>query len=119
MTQRSDDVQPLVRPFDQAPAYQQDEPGDARFNWLIQKNEIPGLCVGRVRLRGPIHKTPAAHDTFHQAYLVIAGQGTIHVGQASYTIDGPTVIVIPKNTRHSVQLQAGQSIEYAFINQYH
>ena len=118
MADGSSDVKPLVRPFADAPAYEQKEPGDARFNWLIQKDEIPGLCVGRVRLKGPIHKTPAAHEEFHQTYLVLAGQGTIHVGSASHAIDGPTVVVIPKNTQHSVELKAGQEIEYAFINQY-
>jgi mannose-6-phosphate isomerase-like protein (cupin superfamily) len=109
---------PFVRTFDQAKPYEQKEPGDARFNWLIEKDELPGMCVGRVRLKGPIHKTPGAHDTWDQAYLIISGSGTIHLAGQSHRVNGPTIVVIPRNTWHSVELAAGESLEYAFINQY-
>lgn len=109
---------PLVRRFDEAEPYEQDEPGEAMFNWLIKLGELPGLAVGRVRLKGPIHKTPATHDGWDQAYLVIRGSGTIHLAGSSRRIDGPTVVLIPRGTHHSIELTAGESIEYAFINQY-
>lgn len=113
------EVQPLVRTFEEAKAYEQNEPGDARFNWLIEQGEVAGLCVGRVRLKGPIHKTPTAHELCDQAYIVLSGQGTIHLGDAHHAITEPGVIVIPRHTMHSVELKEGQQIEYLFINQYH
>ena len=114
----STSIKPRVLSFEQAPAYTQPEPGDARFNWLLPKDEIPGLCIGRVRLRGPIHKTPAKHAEFHQVYVVLQGQCTIHLDGQSHLVSEPSIVVIPKNTMHSVELTAGQSVEYAFVNQF-
>jgi len=110
--------QPLVRKFDDALPYQQPEPGDARFSWLIGQGEFPGVTCGRVRLKGPIHKTPATHTGWDQAYLVIRGSGTVHLAGKPHRVEGPTVILIPRGTHHSVELAAGEELEYAFFNQY-
>ena len=114
----NDKPAPIIRTFEQAPAYDQHEPGDARFNWLIQKDEVPGLCVGRVRLAGPIKKTPAAHDAWEQAYIILQGHARVHVGDACHHVDQPAVIIIPRDTMHWVEVDAGKQIEYIFINQY-
>jgi len=110
--------QPLVRSFHDAEAYEQEEPGKATFHWLLKRDELPGLQVGLVELTGPIHKTPAVHAEFHQAYLIQSGCGTIHLGETRRRVDGPTAIVIPSGTRHSVELMAGESLKYVFVNQY-
>lgn len=114
----SSKAQPLFRTFAQAKPYEQNEPGEAKFNWLIEKNELPGMCVGRVRLVGPIHKTPTAHEELEQAYIILSGSGTIHLGDQHHHVSEPGVVIIPKNTLHSVELTQGQSLEYLFINQY-
>lgn len=114
----SDKVECLIRRFEDAQRYEQEEPGDALFNWLLEEDEIPGLQIGRVRLRGPIHKTVAAHTEMHQVYLILNGCATIHLGAETQTVSGPTVVVIPKNTDHSVQVADGNSVEYVFVNQY-
>jgi len=111
-------VEPAIIPFSQAEPYEQKEPGDATFGWLLKKDRVPGLQSGLVKLRGPIHKTPAAHEEFHQVYMVMNGTATIHLGGQSRRVSGPTVVIIPKGTRHSVELRAGEAIEYVFINQW-
>lgn len=111
-------VRPLVRSFSDAEPYEQDEPGESCFHWLLKKDEIPELQIGLVELAGPIHKTPASHEEFHQVYLIQSGQGTIHLGDQQRYVDGPTVVVIPKGTRHSVELAGGQVLRYVFVNQY-
>jgi len=98
--------------------YTQDEPPGASFRWLLKPAQVPGMCLGHVTLQGPIHKTPAAHADWDQVYLVLSGEGTIHLGEKSQAIRGQTVVVIPRNTRHSVQLAAGQTMTYVFINEY-
>lgn len=108
----------LVRPFSEAEPYEQEEPGEATFAWVLKKDEIPGLQMGLVELAGPIHKTPASHEEFHQVYLIQSGQGTIHLGDQQRCVDGPTIVVIPKGTRHSVELACGQVLRYVFVNQY-
>ena len=110
---------PTIRPFSEAEPYQQDEPGIATFARLMKKDEVPGLEMGHVSLEGPIHKTPAAHEQWQQVYLIFCGCGTIHLGDESRKVTAPTMVVIPSNTRHSVQLDAGEKMQYVFVNQYH
>lgn len=108
---------PIIRPFDQAAPYEQHEPGDAQFNRLLAAGEFPGIVSGRVRLNGPIHKTAASHDTWDQIYVVLAGSALLHLGETSAPVSGPTIVTIPRGTRHSVELKAGESIDYIYVNQ--
>jgi mannose-6-phosphate isomerase-like protein (cupin superfamily) len=117
-TDMSTTVSPSIVPFANAERYEQPEPGEAEFAWLLKKDSIPGLQSGLVKLKGPIHKTPAVHEAFHQVYVIYAGSGTIHLGSHSQRVSGPTLAVIPKGTLHSVELRAGETIEYVFVNQY-
>jgi mannose-6-phosphate isomerase-like protein (cupin superfamily) len=112
------EVIPFVRPFLAADEYQQDEPGDATFRSLLKKDEIPGLQIGLVTLDGPMHKTPGTHDEFHQVYLILSGSATVHVGGKSHRVDGPTVVVIPKHTNHSIEVGPDEKVQYAFVNQW-
>jgi mannose-6-phosphate isomerase-like protein (cupin superfamily) len=109
---------PFVRPFAEGEPYTQPEPPGASFRFLLQRDEVPGLSMGLVTLEGPITKTPAAHDEWEQVYVIFSGSATVHLADKSYSISGPTVVVIPKNTRHSVECQAGQRLEYVYVNQY-
>lgn len=111
-------VQPLVRSYQDAEQYEQEEPGKALFRWILKKDEIPGLQMGLVELKGPMHKTPATHIEFHQAYLIQSGRGTIHLGNEQRRVDGPTIVVIPKGVRHSVELAAGEELQYVYVNQH-
>lgn len=107
-----------VQPLAAAEPYEQDEPGDATFRWLLKKDDVPGLQIGHVTLKGPIHKTPAAHDDFHQVYLVTSGSGAIHLGDTTSPLAPGTRVVIPRGTTHSVEVPAGGELRYVFINQY-
>jgi len=111
-------MKPFVRTFDQAEPYAQEEPGDARFNWLLKKNELPGLCIGRVRMKGPIHKTPASHEGWDQVYVIMEGSGTVHLESESISVKARSVVTIPQFTQHSVELKSGEEIEYIYINRY-
>ena len=108
----------FVRPGHQWTPYTQPEPPGAAFQWVLEKDEVPNLAVGQVTLTGPIHKTPAAHDTWEQVYLVLEGKGTVHLNGRSQSISGPGVVVIPRFTQHSVEVAAGDVLRYVFINQY-
>jgi len=110
--------QALIRKFTDAEAYEQDEPGEARFNWLIKDDEFPGIKSGRVRLIGPIHKTPATHIEWDQAYFILSGRAIIHLAGQSMSISEPAVVLIPRGTHHSVEVGANEEIEYLFVNQY-
>lgn len=109
---------PLIRKFEEAEPYEQDEPGEAKFNWLIKEGEFPGISSGRVRLKGPIHKTPATHDTWDQAYIILKGRAIVHLEDKKLPVIDQSIVLIPRGTYHSVEVKAGEEIEYVFINQY-
>lgn len=109
---------PNIMPINAGEPYTQDEPPGAEFRWLLKPLQVPGMCLGHVTLQGPIHKTPAAHPDWDQVYLILSGEGTIHLGDRSQPVSGQTVVVIPRNTRHSVELVAGQTMTYVFFNEY-
>ena len=114
-------TKPLVRRFEDAEPYEQSEPGLARFSWLLKLDEeggVPGLCMGRVQLQGPIRKTPAAHADWDQVYLILKGSGTIHLGSEQHEVNSNAVVVIPRNTNHWVEVRQGDSLEYVYINRY-
>lgn len=108
--------QPLIRRFADAEPYDQPEPGDAAFAWLLKRGELGQLQIGHVRLTGPIHKTPAIHQAFDQVYLVLRGRAVVHVGDDDIAIDGQTVVTIPHDTHHSIEVAAGDEVEYVFVN---
>jgi mannose-6-phosphate isomerase-like protein (cupin superfamily) len=110
--------QPFVRPQQEWTPYTQPEPPGASFLRVLDQDEVPGLTLGHVTLNGPIHKTPATHDDWEQVYLILSGSGTVHLGGTSRKISGPGVIVIPRHTLHSVELAAGESLKYVYINQH-
>ena len=109
---------PFIRPIADWQPYNQNEQPGVAFLRILNTDEVPGLTLGQVTLTGPVHKTPAAHDKWEQVYLILAGTGTVHLGDTSRRICGPGVIVIPKHTRHSVELQAGEELKYVYINQH-
>lgn len=111
-------IQPGVRPFSALTSYAQSEPGDATFHWVLEKDEIPGSCMGLVTLKGPIHKTPATHEDFDQVYLVFSGTATVHLGDRAIRVMEPSAVMIPAGTRHSVELAAGESLRYVFVNRW-
>ena len=66
---------PFIRTFDEAEPYPQEEDGEACFNRLLHLGEIPGLCMGRVRLKGPMHKKAASHTDWDQSVRVRGVKG--------------------------------------------
>ena len=114
----ADQPAPFIRHYRDAEPYEQEEPGEAYFRMMMNKDEIPGLQVGHVELKGPIHKTPGAHDEWHQAYFIYAGSGIIHLGETTEAVEAPTMIAIPKDTHHSVEVPEGAEMRYIYINQW-
>lgn len=115
----SPSVKPFVRPAAQWEPYTQAEPAGAAFVRVINRDEIPGLMIGRVTLTGPIHKTPATHTECDQVYFVLSGQGVVHLAGKTHPLNGSAAVAIPRHTHHSVEVAAGETLQYIYINQYH
>ena len=76
------------------------------------------MQMGHIELKGPIHKIPAAHHEFHQCYFIQEGAATIYLKDQPRTVQSPTVIMIPKDTHHPVEVANGDELRYVFVNQY-
>src|SRR5688572_8652042 len=109
---------PFVRPISEWVPYKTDEQPGVAFLRILNTDEVPGMTLGQVTLTGPVHKTPATHDNWEQVYLILAGTGTVHLGNTSQKISGPSVVVIPRHAHHSVELRAGEELKYVYINQH-
>ena len=112
------DLRAEVRLFEQCESYTQHEPGLASFRWILKQGEIPEVCMGLVSLEGPIHKTPGVHQEWDQVYLVFSGTGMVHLDNRSERIASPSAVIIPAGTRHSIELQRGEKIEYVYVNKW-
>ncbi len=72
------------------------------FSTLLPKGIVGHLNIGRVRMTGPTWNEPAAHDKWHQVYIVLSGAGTM-------VID---------NTTHYMKVSQGQKVEYLYVNEH-
>ena len=113
----SDAAKPFIRKFDDGEPYAQPSGPNGRFNTLLPKGIVGDLNVGRVRMTGPSWNEPGAHE-WSQLYLVLAGSGTMVIGDSQHPVAGPTVIQIPTNTEHYMKVAEGERIEYLYVNQF-
>ena len=111
-------VKPYFRPFDECEPYTQKDAAGLSFNWALPKGVIPGLQMGLVTAEGPTHKFAATHAEWDQVYLVFKGSGYIYLNDKQIRIDRPGIIVIPNGTKHSIEVDDGQVMQYIFVHKY-
>ncbi len=73
--------------------------------------------MGLVTLVGPTYTQTGHHTDSYQVYLVLSGNGTVRIGEKAVHVEGPTVVVIPHNTDHAVELAEGETMQYIYVNQ--
>lgn len=108
--------EPYFKPFDETDPYTQEDAPGLSFRKVLPVGLIPDVDMGLVTLEGPAHKFPGSHDSFDQAYLVYRGTGHINLGDDRIRIDRPGIVVIPHGTRHSMEADAGQTMQYVYVN---
>jgi len=96
------------------PVHPEDAPG-LSFRKVLPEGIIADVDMGLVTAEGPTHKFPGAHD-WDQAYLVFRGTGYIHLGGKKLRIDRPGIVLIPRGTEHSVEVDAGVTMQYVYVN---
>jgi mannose-6-phosphate isomerase-like protein (cupin superfamily) len=108
-------IQPFFRPFEECDSYTQDDAAGLSFRKVLPEGIISDLDMGLVTGRGPTHKFSGAH-VWDQVYLVFSGKGYIHLNGQKYRIDRPGIVVIPKGTNHSMEVDAGEVMQYVYVN---
>jgi mannose-6-phosphate isomerase-like protein (cupin superfamily) len=85
---------------------------------VLAPGEIADLSMGLVSLEGPVHKTPGTHEEWDQVYLIFSGRATIHLGDRKVRVTEPSAVIIPRGTKHSVEVAAGEKIRYVYVNKW-
>ena len=106
---------PAFIPFDQCPPYDQEDAAGLSFRKVLAEGVVPHLDMGLVTAAGPTHKFPARHD-WDQAYLVFQGTGQVHLDGETVRLDRPGIVLIPRGTEHSIEADAGVTLQYVYVN---
>lgn len=108
-------MKPYFKCFDECDDYTQDDAAGLCFKKVLPEGLVPDVDMGLVTATGPTHKFPGTHD-WDQVYLVFRGKGTVHLAGQRVSIDRPGLVVIPKGTEHSVEVDAGEVMQYVYVN---
>ena len=106
------------KPFDDCAPYTQEDAEGLSFRTVLPENTFADISIGLVTAQGPTHKLPGTHTQWDQAYVIFRGTGKIHLDGKTFPIDKPGVAVIPHGTEHSIEADAGQTLQYVYINRY-
>jgi len=101
--------------FEQCDSYTQEDAAGLFFRKVLPEGIVPDVDMGLVTGHGPTHKFAGAH-AWDQVYLVFAGKGYIHLAGQRIRIDRPGIVVIPKGTQHSMEVDAGEVMQYVYVN---
>jgi mannose-6-phosphate isomerase-like protein (cupin superfamily) len=108
-------MQPYFKPFEACDSYTQNDAAGLSFRKVLPEGIIPDVDMGLVTGQGPTHKFPGAHE-WDQVYLIFRGKGNVHLAGRTFRIDQPGIVVIPKGTNHSIEIDAGEVMEYVYVN---
>jgi mannose-6-phosphate isomerase-like protein (cupin superfamily) len=59
--------------------------------------------------------TPHRHEGYDEVYYVLAGTGTITLGQETHSLRPGSVAVIPAGVLHSLEAGPGQELEFVIF----
>lgn len=108
----------LVRKFSEGEPYTQECGPNCEFRTILKKGEVGDMGAGVIKMKGPTWNKLAAHDKWHQFYIILKGKGTMQIGDEKFPVTAPSVVMIPFNTMHALQLAEGEEVEYVYVNQH-
>ena len=106
---------PSFTPFDLCDPYTQEDAPGLSFRKVLPEGVVADVDMGLVTAEGPTHKFPGTHD-WDQVYLVFRGTGYVHLAGERIRIDRPGIVLIPKGTEHSMEVEAGVVMQYVYVN---
>jgi mannose-6-phosphate isomerase-like protein (cupin superfamily) len=107
-----------LKSFSEIPVYSDPKAENQTCRDLLPTGIVPGLLVGYDHIEGVGHNGLGNHSEWHQVFVVISGSGLLIRGTERIPIQAPCILHIPPHTDHDVLVDAGQSIEYIYINKY-
>lgn len=101
--------------FSEVPAYSDPGSQNQTCRDVVPRGIVPGVVVGYDVIEGPGRNGLGRHPTWHQAFVVLRGRGTLIRGDEQIEIEAPCVVHIPPDTDHDVLVAAGEHIEYVYV----
>ena len=111
-------VEPYFMPFDECKSYTQQDAEGLSFRKVLPFGVLPNVDIGLVTGEGPTHKFAGTHTEWDQCYIVFEGTGYIHLNDKKIRIDRPGIVYIPIGTKHSIEVDHRQTMQYIYINRY-
>jgi mannose-6-phosphate isomerase-like protein (cupin superfamily) len=108
----------LIRKFADGEKYTQEAGPNCEFMTVLKRGEAGDMGAGLIKMQGPTWNKPASHDKWHQFYILLKGTGIMLIGEKKFPVSAPSVITIPLNTTHAMEVAANESVEYIYVNQY-
>lgn len=108
----------VYRTFEEGTPYTQESGPDCKFLTILGKCEVGDMGAGLIKMKGPSWNKPAAHDSWQQFYIVLKGSGLMRIGDDKFPVAARSVIMIPFNTVHAMEVRENEEIEYMYVNQY-
>lgn len=107
-----------IRKFSDGIPYTQECGPNCEFLTILKKGEVGDMGSGFIKMKGPTWNKPAAHDKWNQFYIILKGNGIMQIGDEKYPVTGPSVVMIPFNTLHALEVEEGEEVEYIYVNQH-
>ena len=108
----------LLREFSNGIPYDQPSGPNCRFVTILKQGEVGDMCAGLIKMKGPTWNEPAAHDKWHQFYILLKGSGIMRIGDEEFPVTAPTIIKIPFNVLHAMRVEENNYVEYVYVNQF-
>jgi mannose-6-phosphate isomerase-like protein (cupin superfamily) len=103
------------RLFAEIPSYSDRGSQNQLCRDIVPRGILPGVVVGYDIIEGPGRNGLHQHATWHQAFVVLHGRGTLIRGDERIALEAPCVVDIPPLTDHDVLVAEGERIEYVYV----
>ena len=114
---RTKNMNKYTKKFGEGEPYTQESGPDCKFSAILKKGEVGDMQAGLVCMKGPTWNEPASHDKWHQFYILLKGKGIMKIGDEKFPVMAPSIIKIPYNTLHAMEVEKGEYVEYIYVNQ--
>lgn len=83
---------------------------------LIDRSETEFTEVALNEWPASLDGPPHTHDLKEQIFCILSGEGSIDIGEQTYTVNGGELLYIPAGEEHRTKSNAGEPLRYILFN---
>jgi len=83
---------------------------------LIDRSETEFTEVALNEWPASLDGPPHSHELKEQIFFILSGEGTIDIGEQTYTVNGGELLYIPAGEVHRTKSSAGEPLRYILFN---